>query len=338
MDLTIAHLRQFFWILNVRDLVRKVLHNCVVCIRYARSKKPPIKGDLPLERVKPSKSSTHVGVDFAGPFELRKSKRANKSEKVYLCLFVCFATKAIHLEIVTSLSTPDFIACLRRFIARRGLPSDFFSDNGTNFVGASNELRKLLEFVKTENVKNFVAENKCKWIFIPPSSPHFGGLWEAGVKSAKSHLRKIVGSTPLSLEALNTDPRDSNTLTPGHFLTGAPLLAIPDDCTNNMLGHTKRWELVQKLVHTFWRRWQTEYIANLQPRTKWFNNSSEIFKVNDVVLVTEHCNPANWPIAKIVKLDAGNDNVVRVVSILRNGKTFLRPVVKLRRLPTRDEN
>ena len=161
-------------------------------------------GDLPLERVKPSKPFTHTGVDCAGPFELRKSKRANKSEKVYLCLFVCFATKAIHLEIVTSLSTPDFIACLRRFIARRGLPSDFFSDNGTNFVGASNELRKLLELVKTESVKNFVAENKCKWNFIPPSSPHFGGLWEAGVKSAKSHLRKIVGSTPLSLEELNS--------------------------------------------------------------------------------------------------------------------------------------
>ena len=124
-------------------------------------------GDLPLERVKPSKPFTRVGVDFAGPFELRKSKRANKSEKVYLCLFVCFATKAIHLEIVTSVSTPDFIACLRRFIARRGLPSDFFSDNGTNFVGASNELRKLLEIVKTENVKNFVAENTCKWNFIP---------------------------------------------------------------------------------------------------------------------------------------------------------------------------
>ena len=204
MDLTIAHLYQFFFILNDRDLVRKVLHNCVVCIRYARSKEPPIMGDLPLEHVKSSKPFTHVGVDFAGTFELRKSKRAIKSEKVYPCLFVCFATKAIYLEIVTSLSTPDFIACLRRFIARRGLLSDFFSDNGTNFVVASNELRKLLEIVKTENVKTFVAENKCKWIFHPPSLPHFGGLWEAGVKSAKSHLRKIVGSTPLSLEDLNT--------------------------------------------------------------------------------------------------------------------------------------
>ena len=128
----------------------------------AIEKKLPKMGDLPLERVKPSKPFIHVGVDSANPFELRKSKRANKSEKVYLCFFVCFATKAIHLEIVTSLSTLDFIACLRRFIARRGLTSDFFSDNGRNFVGASNELRKLLGIVKTENVKNFAAENKCK--------------------------------------------------------------------------------------------------------------------------------------------------------------------------------
>ena len=308
--------------------------------------------DLPLERVKPSKPFTHVVVDFVGPFEVKKSKRANKTEKVYLCLFICFATKDIHLEIATSLSTPDFIAGLRRFIARRGLPSEFFSDNGTNFVGACNELRKLLELIKTENIKNFVAENQCKWNFIPPSSPHFGGLWEAGVKSAKTHLRKIVGSTPLSLDEINTtfcqteaclksrplcqlsaDPKDSNTLTPGHCLTGAPLLVFPDDYTNKMLGHTKRWELVQKLVHTFWRRWQTEYIANLQPRTKWFNSISEIFNVNDVVLVTEHCSPANWPKAKIVKLHTGNDNVVRVVSVLQNGKILLQPEVKLRRLP-----
>ena len=83
-------------------------------------------GDLTLERVTPSKHVIHAGVDFAGPFELRKSKRANKSEKVYLWLLVCFTTKAIHLENVTLLSTPDFIACIRRFIARRGLPSEFF--------------------------------------------------------------------------------------------------------------------------------------------------------------------------------------------------------------------
>ena len=155
-----------------------------------------------LERVKPSKLFTHVGVDFAGPFELKNSKRANKPGKV--CLFVCFATKAIHLEIVTSLSTPYYLAGLRRFIARRGLPTDFFSDNGTNFVGAPSELRKLLKLVNTKNVKNFVAEKTCTWNFIPPSPPHFGGLWEAGVESPKTDLRKIVSSTPLSLQELNT--------------------------------------------------------------------------------------------------------------------------------------
>ena len=133
-----------------------------------------------------------------------------------------------------------------------------------NVLDACNELVKLLELVKTENSKNCIAENKCKWNFISPSSPHFGGLWEAGVESPKTHLRKIVGNTPLSEEKLNTvfcqieaclnsrplcqlsvDPKDSKTLTPGHFLTEAPFLAFPNDRTNNMLGHTKRWELVR---------------------------------------------------------------------------------------------
>ena len=163
-----------------------------------------MKGDLPIERITPSRPFTFVGVDFAGPFELKGSKRAETKAKDYLSLFVCLATKAIHLEVVSSLSTPDFIACLRRFIARRGFPSNFYSDNGTNFVGTCNELRRLFELPKREEVRNFVAHQNCVWNFIPPSSPHFGGLWEAGIKSAKTHLRKVVGSTALTLDELST--------------------------------------------------------------------------------------------------------------------------------------
>ena len=129
---------------------------------------------------------------------------------------------------------------------------------------------------------------------------------------------------------LTNDPKA--TLTPGHFLTGAPLLVFPDDSTNNMLGRTKRWELIQKLVHIHWRRWQTEYIANLQPRTKRFNSSSDIFKVNDFVLVSELCNPANWSMARILKLHADNSKVFRVVYYFEIAELFSAQELKLRRL------
>ena len=81
VDLTLAFIRQNFWILNARDLVRKIVHSCVSCIRYAKSKRPPIMGDLPTERITPSRPFTLVGVDFAGPFELKSSKRKTTERK-----------------------------------------------------------------------------------------------------------------------------------------------------------------------------------------------------------------------------------------------------------------
>jgi len=99
--------------------------------------------------------------------------------------------KAIHLEIVTDLSTPAFLAALDRFVARRGLPSDIYSDCGTNFVGASKQLRKFFSDVKTRD--QLSSHLPCSWHFNPPSAPHFGGIWEAAVKSMKRLLVRVVG-------------------------------------------------------------------------------------------------------------------------------------------------
>jgi hypothetical protein len=118
--------------------------------------------------------------------------------KGYIAVFVCLAVKAVHLEVVTSLTTDAFIAALRRFIARRGTPSTIYSDNGTNLRGAANyfqELHKLLQSSShVEQVQDYLSKEKCEWKFIPSHSPHFGGLWEAAVKSMKHHLRRILGN------------------------------------------------------------------------------------------------------------------------------------------------
>ncbi|XP_022909681.2 uncharacterized protein [Onthophagus taurus] len=164
-------------------------------------------GNLPVQRVKPAPPFYITGVDYAGPFLLKDRKgRGSKMSKCYVCLFVCFVTRAIHLELVTELSSECFISALRRFVSRRGRPYQMFSDNGTNFVGASKELDRLGKFLleNSDELTTMITANKLNWSFIPPNSPHFGGLWEAGVKSVKFHLKRVAGNVSFVFEDFYT--------------------------------------------------------------------------------------------------------------------------------------
>lgn len=134
-------------------------------------------GDLPNERLQPGFPFLQCGVDYAGPlYILNRKGRGAKLEKCYLCLFVCFAIKALHLELVTELSSEGFILALKRFISRRGKPFQIFSDNGRNFVGAAREFTHSLNKCSGD-IETFNSENHIEFKFIPPYSPHFGGLW-----------------------------------------------------------------------------------------------------------------------------------------------------------------
>jgi len=293
-NLVLAILQQRFWILRARDAVRFLVKKCVVCTRQTATVQQQFMADLPLHRVTPSAPFKRCGVDYAGPFLLRPNlQRSKVTIKAYLALFVCFSTRAFHLELVSSLSTEAFLATFRRFVSRRGLPSDVHSDCGTNFVGANRELKEMLELVKSTNHNNRVsstlANDGINWHFNPPGAPHFGGLWEAGVKSVKYHLNRIVGNTRLTFEELATtitqveaclnsrpitsfssDPNDLSVLTSGHFLIGQPLVAVPEpDITTLPQNKLSRWQLVQTLQQQFWKRWSSEFLSRLQQRPKW---------------------------------------------------------------------
>ncbi|GFX85126.1 integrase catalytic domain-containing protein [Trichonephila clavipes] len=214
--------------------------------------------------------------------------------------------KAIHLEIVSDLTTEAFLAALKWFVARRGRPLEIHSDNGRNFVGANNELRKILKALskgKMEKVMDFLSKEQIKWNFNPHSAPLFDGLWEAGVKSLKFHLKRVIGNSILSHEEfltlvaqieavlnsrpichLSNDPNDVETLTPAHFLVKSSLFAVPDpDYTEIPMNRLSRWQLVQRMNQHFWCKWSSEYLNRLQQRPKWCKGNVGFKEMNLVL-------------------------------------------------------
>lgn len=161
-------------------------------------------GDLPAERVQQCRPFAHVGVDYAGPLQLRELQlRKSRVFKIYIAVFICFTVKAVHLEVVSDLSTDAFLAAFDRFVARRGLPSRIFSDCGINFVGADKQLHALIHSPTGQTV---IANSRtdCEWFFNPPSAPHFGGLWEAAVRSTKRLLVRVIGKHVYTYEEFTT--------------------------------------------------------------------------------------------------------------------------------------
>ena len=193
-QLLIASLREKYWILRIRNQVKTVIHQCLTCYKLKAQATQQFMGELPSTRVQPSRPFLNTGVDYAGPISLKVGTPRSKTIiKGYIAIFVCFATKAVHIEAVTSLTTEAFLSALRRFIARRGRPKIIHSDNGTNFQGAANELHAVYKMLQSTSqmatIQDFLTAEGCEWRFIPPHSPHFGGLWEAAVKSMKYHLQ-----------------------------------------------------------------------------------------------------------------------------------------------------
>lgn len=195
--LTLHLLREEFWLLRARQVVRSVIHACVTCTRQKAELATELMGDLPSSRVRPSlRAFIHCGVDYAGPLLIRNTPgRGYKSHKTYIALFVCMVTRALHLELVSECTTAASLATYNRFCPRCGIPSFMYSDNAKNFRGAQRELALTLrEVARDANVITKLAEDGVTWRFLPPSAPHFGGLWEAGVRSVKHHLRRVVGT------------------------------------------------------------------------------------------------------------------------------------------------
>ncbi|XP_011884052.1 PREDICTED: uncharacterized protein LOC105571188 [Vollenhovia emeryi] len=359
LQATMAAVRQRVWPLSLRSVTRKTLQNCVTCFKIKPTSSEAIMGALPAGRITVSRPFHHCGIDYAGPLLIREGKRRNaRHSKAYVAVFVCFATKAVHIELVSDLTSDAFIAALKHFVSRRGKPMAIYSDNGTNFVGAQRQLREFYESLSRDSVQtdinNFLRNQGTSWNFIPPNAPHFGGLWEAAVKSAKYHLYRIIGRAHLTFEELQTvlceveailnsrpltqlssDPNDLTYLTPGHFLVGTLLNGFPssDLCDVNE-NRLVRWQRVEQLRQHFWRRWSTEYLHSLQERHKWKINKGRQLKQDQLVLLKQQgLAPLNWMLGRVEQVHNDSDGNARSATVKTSNGVLVRPLSKISILP-----
>jgi hypothetical protein len=173
---TLTELRSRFWIIRGRQFVRKVIHSCVICKKhegkpYALPAAPP----LPDFRIQQQPPFTSTGVDFAGPLYVKDSKKGKTLAKTWIALYTCAVTRALHLELVSSMTSESFLLCFRGFCARRGLPKRMISDNAKTFVTASRRLKALFQLPE---VRQHMDLKQIKWSFNTLKAPWQGGFFE----------------------------------------------------------------------------------------------------------------------------------------------------------------
>ena len=215
------------------------------------------------------------------------------------------------------------------------------------------ELKALAEFLESQKtqktISQFCTSQRIEWKFIPEKSPHFGGLWESCVKSTKYHLKRILSGVKLTFEeyttvlaqveaCLNSRPLVTlscsddgcDALTPGHFLIGRPLEALPDPAFSyRSINLLRRWHLCQNLLRHFWKKWSTDYLASLRKYAKWHKPSQNLSVGDVVVLHEDGLTPTTWILGRIVEVFLGKDGLIRVVNVKTRTGIYKRPVHKL---------
>lgn len=341
-ETVINELRQRFLIARLRAFLKTIRSRCRKCQLRKAMPCVPMMAPLPAARLAAyTRPFTFAGVDCFGPIMVAFGRR---NEKRWGMLFTCLTIRAIHIEIAHSLNTDSCIMCLRNFIARRGTPLEIFSDNGSNFHGANNELQKaLLQFQEIGDYPHI------KWRFNPPAAPHMGGSWERLIGSVKKVLTEImplrkptdevlraifieaesiVNTRPLTFVSLEHE--DDEALTPNHFLLGSSNgYKPPGEFDDSGLLLRQNWRKAQHLANLFWQRWLKEYLPTITRRTKWFTPTKNV-AIGDIVIIVDGTQPRNtWLKGRVTQTLAGKDGVVRRATVLTKNGEFVRPVVKL---------
>jgi len=351
---TLTALRQQYWVPSGRQYIKGLLRRCTTCKRHHGKPYPaPETAPLPKDRLRDVAPFTITGVDFTGALYVQND---HEESKVYICLFTCSTTRAIHLEVVTDLTVQTFLLAFRRFVSRKSLPQVIMSDNASTYLSAAEELKEMLS---SEELVTSIGRYGVTWKFIPKRAPWYGGYWERLVGLTKAALKTVLGRAHISLPMLQTlvveveatlndrpltylsdDPRDLEPLTPSYLLYGRRITVLPHrtlteediqdpdygSSDSQMRKDAKRLALLLKHFQT---RWKHEYLTSLREFHKSEGKKGQAVKVGDIVQVHNGGARLNWRLAVIEELIVGNDGITRAARIRTSTGTTNRPIVKL---------
>ena len=357
---TVTAIRQTYWIPTARQYVKTLLRRCTICRKQlGKPYATPDPAPLPKNRTQNLPPFTITGVDFTGALYIHHN---NEEQKVYICLFTCATTRAVHLEIVTDLSMETFLLAFRRFASRKSTPHIMMSDNASTYMSAAEELTKLLQ---SEDLTTSLGIHGVVWKFIPKKAPWFGGFWERMIGLTKNCLKKVLGRSHISLPVLQTmvveikavlndrpltytssDVDDPQPLTPAHLLYGRKIVRLPheyhaeefEDPDYGTKSQLQRQARIQAhLLKSFQSRWAHEYLTSLREYHRTSGHNSQTISVGDIVLIHDDGPRVNWRLAIVTKLLTGGDGLTRAAEIRTSTGTTNRPIAKLYPLEVNDD-
>ena len=348
VSFVLSQYRLIAWTPKLRSRLKVALNECYVCRRMrkkALSRPPP--PPLPEVRSRWHTPFEAVGVDHTGHFHIRQDD--GERTKAYICLFVCTVTRAVHLEVVTSLTATSFLMCLRRLAATHGIPKLILSDNHRTFLATE---RFLHDLQHDPEIQDFVAARRIQWRSQTPRAPWSGGHFERLVRTVKVALATAISKKLLTLEEFTTVVKESETivnnrpltyqqtdsqdipLTPSQLIRGRNVELFPtvinpgvDEIDTNRLRH--QYVRISNVLQTFQRRWRDEYLTSLREKHQnvCANQNAYELKPGELVLLKIAELPRDqWPLGKIMTVFKDTVGVIRSTEVCVGGERYRRPI------------
>nr|CAI5842142.1 unnamed protein product [Callosobruchus analis] len=344
INLTITTLRKTYWIIQCRQRVKTILNRCVTCRKFRATSGNEHFAPLPKDRLTAAAPFKVTGTNFAGPLYIT-SETVRK--KTYIMLFTCAVVRAVHLELVTDLTTESCINAIRRFISRRGVPDIIYSDNARTFKRCSFELQELSRIMTNERIQTFAASHRIEWRFIVERAAWWGGFWKRMVRTVKDTLKLSIGRRSLKYDELQTeveatvnsrpltyvgnDADNIVILTPSHFLIGTNECGFFMDFTDPEIKGNQIldiWKKRNAVSRSFWKRWCTDYLQQLRLFHSLKPVKSRSFQVGDVALLHDQNAPRlMWKMVRVTQVFQGRDGKIRACEVkTADGMILRRPI------------